>query len=149
MDVPYATQYYRANKAKLQAGERRRYHSDPEKRERKLATNKKWRENHLSDFARYQRKHRAKDPIAARKSNTEYARKYKGLPEATRPTPSGCECCGRTDSKYALALDHCHDTGVFRGWLCNKCNSAIGMLGDNVEGLQRAIAYLRNVKVIL
>ncbi|MBG88427.1 MAG: hypothetical protein CMO80_16210, partial [Verrucomicrobiales bacterium] len=32
---------------------------------------------------------------------------------------------------------------VFRGWLCHKCNRGIGAFSDSVEGLQRAINYLR------
>jgi len=39
-------------------------------------------------------------------------------------------------------LDHCHDTDVFRGWLCHRCNVGIGFLGDTLEGLNKAIAYL-------
>jgi len=41
-----------------------------------------------------------------------------------------------------LNLDHCHDTLSFRGWLCGKCNSGIALLGDNKEGVQRALKYL-------
>jgi hypothetical protein len=41
-----------------------------------------------------------------------------------------------------LHLDHCHVTGSFRGWLCGKCNTGLGMLGDNIAGLKAAIAYL-------
>ena len=57
-----------------------------------------------------------------------------------------CELCGRTSepgSGYALGADHDHDTMAFRGILCTGCNSGIGHLGDNVEGLERALAYLR------
>lgn len=69
-------------------------------------------------------------------------RRTKGLPDPTRPAPSCCECCGRTQERH-LELDHCHETGKFRGWLCIQCNTGIGKLGDNVEALERAIAYLK------
>lgn len=49
---------------------------------------------------------------------------------------------GRTGKKFRLSVDHCHDTGVVRGLLCQKCNRAIGLLGDNVGILQKAILYL-------
>ena len=39
-------------------------------------------------------------------------------------------------------LDHCHETETFRGWLCHKCNRALGGFDDCVEILSRAIAYL-------
>jgi len=78
------------------------------------------------------------DRAAARK----YLHAKKGLPVPTRPEPRECECCGRT-SKRHLALDHCHETGVFRGWLCFDCNTGVGKLGDNEQGLLRALKYLR------
>jgi hypothetical protein len=66
--------------------------------------------------------------------------KVLGIPEPTRPAPAGCELCGRA---AALHRDHCHETGAFRGWLCCTCNTAIGKLGDNAQGLERALDYLR------
>lgn len=48
------------------------------------------------------------------------------------------------ETSVALAVDHNHNTGEVRGLLCRTCNAAIGALGDNVEGLQRAIEYLEN-----
>lgn len=70
-------------------------------------------------------------------------RRTRGLPEPTRPEPATCECCGRPPmAGKALALDHDHETGAFRGWLCFFCNSGIGKLGDTVAGLRRALAYL-------
>lgn len=41
-----------------------------------------------------------------------------------------------------MRLDHCHAKGVVRGLLCNSCNGALGVLGDTVEGLMRAVAYI-------
>lgn len=59
-----------------------------------------------------------------------------------------CAICGRTpedDSmKHSLAVDHDHRTNKVRGLLCRHCNIGLGKLGDSVEGLQRAIAYLQN-----
>lgn len=69
------------------------------------------------------------------------SRRYK-YPEPTRPEASLCECCGKPDSNRRLSLDHCHSTGTFRGWLCKECNMGMGKLGDTVEGLRQAIAYL-------
>lgn len=44
-----------------------------------------------------------------------------------------------------LAVDHCHVTGKVRGVLCNNCNRAIGLLGDNPDALLAAAAYLRGL----
>lgn len=40
-------------------------------------------------------------------------------------------------------LDHCHDTDSFRGWLCHKCNRALGGFNDDISLLQNAIEYLK------
>lgn len=43
----------------------------------------------------------------------------------------------------AFAVDHCHETGQVRGYLCSSCNLGLGKFGDSVEGLERAIRYLK------
>lgn len=40
-------------------------------------------------------------------------------------------------------MDHDHDTETFRGWICEKCNIGIGKLGDTLEGLTKAVEYLK------
>ena len=55
-----------------------------------------------------------------------------------------CACCG-TDTPGGhggFHVDHCHDTGEVRGLLCHGCNTAIGALGDNVDGIWNAMLYL-------
>ena len=59
--------------------------------------------------------------------------------EENMATSDCCEICERTDN---LCYDHCHTTMKFRGILCRSCNAAIGHLGDNLAGVQRAIVYL-------
>ena len=55
-----------------------------------------------------------------------------------------CAVCKKPCStNTALSLDHCHETGRIRGLLCMNCNTGIGRLGDNVEGLQAALDYLK------
>jgi Recombination endonuclease VII len=71
-----------------------------------------------------------------------YMRKRKGLPEATRPCPARCELCGDTPGTKSLALDHCHKTGKFRGWICGRCNRALGFFKDCPKRLALAIIYL-------
>jgi len=52
-----------------------------------------------------------------------------------------CGVCSKA-SKISLCVDHDHKTGVVRGLLCRQCNSAIGQLGDNIEGVASALRYL-------
>jgi hypothetical protein len=66
-----------------------------------------------------------------------------GIPQPPYPKPDHCECCGGPPGKKPLVCDHDHQTGAFRGWLCNRCNLGIGQFGDTVEGLMRAVAYLQ------
>ena len=51
-----------------------------------------------------------------------------------------CACCGGSDR---LVVDHCHKTGALRGVLCHACNVGIGWLGDDLEGVMRAVKYLK------
>jgi hypothetical protein len=48
--------------------------------------------------------------------------------------------------KVSLAMDHDPETLVFRGWLCNACNVAFGLLGDNEEGIKKLLEYHRRFK---
>jgi len=52
-----------------------------------------------------------------------------------------CEICGTT---YKLCYDHSHETGEYRGTLCGRCNSAIGLFDDNIQFLTNAISYLKS-----
>ena len=42
----------------------------------------------------------------------------------------------------AFHLDHCHETGAFRGWVCNPCNAGYGIM-DNTERLEKRVAFLK------
>lgn len=39
-------------------------------------------------------------------------------------------------------VDHNHKTGKARGLLCSRCNLALGLFGDDIKILRRAIYYL-------
>lgn len=69
---------------------------------------------------------------------------FRGQPPPTRPRPEICELCGGPpNGRGVLHLDHCHETGRFRGWLCSWCNTGLGKFGDNEKGLMKALSYLR------
>lgn len=53
-----------------------------------------------------------------------------------------CPICNQQADKYYL--DHSWSTGKFRGWLCNACNIALGLLKDDVDNFKSAILYLKS-----
>lgn len=56
-----------------------------------------------------------------------------------------CEICNATleeNGPRKYALDHDHDTGIIRGWLCICCNAGLGSLGENPQLLRRAADYI-------
>jgi len=56
-----------------------------------------------------------------------------------------CKICFKECiSNQSLSVDHCHATGKVRGLLCKKCNTALGMLEDNISYFENAIIYLKN-----
>lgn len=70
------------------------------------------------------------------------------------PADGRCELCGEAAGSrrpWRLVWDHDHDLEALgyskaechRGWLCSKCNRAMGLLGDNVQGLLKAADYIR------
>lgn len=100
---------------------------------------------------RYRKSEKGKATKKAWKSTPEQRQKarlsghlLRGAPPPTRVMPEFCECCKQPANGQGLFhLDHCHETDIFRGWLCFKCNAGIGNLGDDVEGLENALSYLR------
>ena len=55
-----------------------------------------------------------------------------------------CKICFQPFIGKRPAVDHCHSTNKVRGLLCLKCNTALGLMGDNVHNLQNAITYLND-----
>lgn len=96
----------------------------------KRARDTKWRANNKDKVALKSKKYHALRVYGV--SLEEY--------NECMATSDKCEVCGSTEK---LGYDHCHDTMVFRGVLCNKCNRSIGQLGDTVEAIERVLNYLR------
>lgn len=61
--------------------------------------------------------------------------------EALQLQMGKCMICN-TEAGMDLRVDHCHETGKFRGLLCNSCNNGLGRFKDNPEHLRRAARYL-------
>lgn len=64
---------------------------------------------------------------------------------AGRPKPECCDLCGGKPSPWAhrgLVFDHCHQSGIFRGWLCDRCNRTLGQVKDSPDLLRKMATYL-------
>ena len=48
----------------------------------------------------------------------------------------------------SLVIDHNHTTLQLRGLLCNSCNRALGLFGDNSEITDKATKYLKKWNTI-
>lgn len=56
-----------------------------------------------------------------------------------------CKICGKeAKSGEYLHVDHNQNTGEVRGLLCSNHNTGIGLFGEDVELLKRAIKYIEN-----
>lgn len=94
---------------------------------------------HRTNVGKWQSENREKYNASARKGR----RKYLGYPIPDYDPPGNCEICPSTDSgKNDWNLDHNHVTNKFRGWLCSRCNGALGMFKDDPELLIKAAEYL-------
>lgn len=62
--------------------------------------------------------------------------KYKEMEKASK---SRCKICRK---RTKLVVDHCHTHQHVRGLLCSNCNTAIGLLKENILTILRTIPYL-------
>lgn len=59
-----------------------------------------------------------------------------------------CAICRKLETRVTkgvvngLGVDHDHATGAIRGLLCVRCNTAIGMLGDDKALIKQALEYV-------
>jgi len=89
---------------------------------------------------------RCRSCIKERSKQTNHIRK------TAPPKTEVCDCCGKPPvdqagrRKVSLSMDHDPETLVFRGWLCNACNVAFGLLGDNEKGIKKLLEYHRRFK---
>lgn len=110
----------------------------------------------LQCIAAYKRQWYAKNRESQRERNRQYKKNNPHRQRATRygltvdevseilNNPCGI-CGGKTE-----VIDHDHDCcpgtkscgKCIRGGLCFRCNGALGVLGDNLRGINRAVEYL-------
>ena len=118
---------------------------------------KKWQKayntNNREKINKQNREWVKKNPEKARliQRRSEFKKKY-GLTiedyEAMFASQKGlCAICLKHQSQFRLkfAVDHCHEKGHVRSLLCGNCNTALGLIKEDPQTLQRMIAYtMRN-----
>ena len=118
---------------------------NPEKRKKRAS---EWHENNKSEVSK-----RHKIDYQTKKNKDSYRnKKYLRLYNITIDDYNDmficqagkCAICGvhQSDLKRRLFIDHCHKTGVVRGLLCHRCNSALGLFLDNPKTVSNALKYL-------
>lgn len=94
-------------------------------------------EKNFSEFREYKS---GKFRSECRECEVRQGKMKKEAHKVAGKNPGICSCCKKKTTD--LVVDHCHDTGRFRGWLCRNCNTGLGKLGDNIDSLCRAMNYL-------
>ena len=95
------------------------------------------------------RKSRCKECAHKQRKIVEAMRKHHPYPD----TDYSCPICSITEPEITAKsnrkhkrkvweLDHCHTTGKFRGYICNKCNMGLSHFSDDVSILKQACCYL-------
>lgn len=70
---------------------------------------------------------------------TQYGLDIKEVEEFLVKADGKCQICEKPSN---LCLDHCHTSGKIRGFLCSKCNCALGFFYDDPEVMNKAVKYL-------
>ena len=113
------------------------------KTQRKLGLKKYALKLARQSVRRKQLRNSPKHKLAFALSESKYRSRVRGHKPCTNAPPppvnSICACCA---SRNSLRLDHDHETGKFRGWICYACNRGIGELGDDLAGVRQAATYL-------
>lgn len=142
------------------------WRSRPENREKRAAEGRRWRAKHPEVYALIKARHREKnletlrerfrlDKAAtyatemaeakrARADKWRLKRDNERIAIAGRPKPDTCEICAE---RATIVWDHCHATGVFRGWICDRCNKTLGHVKDNAALLRTLAVYIENHEI--
>ena len=158
--LAYNKAYYRKNRERMLAeqkereqqreltspGERQAYQQAYNAANAK-SLNAKQRVRNKADYAANPAKYRARRQKAK-------LRRYDLTPEQHSAIlhRQGHECpiCQRMLAYPTVpSIDHSHATGSVRGILCRRCNTALGLLEERADNLERAIEYLSMARLIV
>jgi hypothetical protein len=93
---------------------------------------------------KYRRTPKGKKLSRRAKIKCEYSMTEQYYDELCQRQGGKCAICGRHRSEFKrrLFIDHDHETGKVRGLLCMMCNTAIGLMKDDISRLLVAAMYL-------
>ncbi len=98
--------------------------------------------------AAWAREYRARNPNAdsVRKLKYRYGITQEEYDVRLEAQGGACAICRKAEpggnGNTSFHVDHNHETGEVRGLLCAACNSGLGHLGDDIDRLRAALAYL-------
>jgi len=107
--------------------------------EKSRAATKKWREKNLERSRKLARESTRRLNMRNKYGITEA--EYNAALELQNHHCAICGC--DKPEKREWAIDHDHITNRFRGVLCHQCNTALGLVKDNVATLAAMIRYLQ------
>lgn len=102
------------------------WYANPENREKNRARNRGYSQTEKGK-ANSHRKRLARYGLTAQE-----------FEDLTRASNGLCDSC---KTRVGTSIDHDHKTGKVRGFLCSQCNTALGLLGDNSDMIQRLLMY--------
>lgn len=120
--------------------------------ERQRKNNADWVANNYDRNSERAREHGRRPEVKARNSNNGRAAALSAyglsLDDERRiiAEQGGCGICGGSSGRRRFDIDHDHATLKFRGFLCHRCNKGLGLLGDNREAVEKALAYLQRAE---
>lgn len=107
------------------------------------ASVRKWMNDNPEKFEANWKRHSYGDEALLKRKASRYGLTVEQLVDMMDKADGICEICQKPTE--LLVIDHCHTTMVVRGLICNKCNTALGLFGDDIEAMQRAIEYLNRL----
>lgn len=129
---------------------------------KKQLSAKKWKEvnqDHVKQYAKAYREQNKEKLNKNKRDNPDYHRnlhlkrnyrisldEYNLMLEAQEGRCLGCTIFYTQSSRGRFHVDHCHTTGKIRGLLCHNCNTALGLIKDNIDTLSMLISYLKTNK---
>jgi len=135
----------------------RAYFRKYQSQDKRKAYKRAWYQKNREKMVEYQRARISADPERHKAyfRNRHILKKYgittEQYEELFQDQGGVCAICGGPPDAWRagierLAIDHCHATGDIRGLLCNTCNAGMGILGDTLQHLEAAVAYLKRVE---